>query len=170
MVPRKARDLDRDRGRRIPPALSAWSATRLAPAHPGIAPSIVRALCLATIVVLVTLGCRGDGGGPAGLNPDIAGDWSGSAYAYTVRFDATFTQEGQAVGGNGHFSSPIASGNFIVTGTLAGVEVNLILNSAELGATAFRGRFTAADRIEGTFDPGGSYETRLTLDRVKGAT
>ena len=82
-----------------------------------------------------------------------------------MQFDATFTQSGQNVGGNGHFSSPIASGDFVVTGTLVGEDVNLVLTSAELGATAFRGRFTAADRIEGTFDPSGDYETHLTLNR-----
>lgn len=120
---------------------------------------------LAILAIAMTLGCRGDGGGPVGPDPVIAGDWSGSAYAFTVRFDATFTQAGQAVGGSGHFSSPIASGDFTVTGTVDGKDVDLVLNSTELGATVFRGRFTAADRIEGTFDPGGGYETRLTLDR-----
>ena len=114
---------------------------------------------------MATAGCRGDGGGPLSPNPVIAGDWSGSAFFFTVRFDATFTQDGQAVGGNGHFSSPIASGDFVVTGTVIGREVDLVLNSAELGATAFRGHFTAADRIVGTFDPGGRYETDLTLNR-----
>ena len=44
-------------------------------------------------------------------------------------------------------------------------EVDLVLNSPELGATAYRGRFTAANRIEGTFDPSGEYEMELTLDR-----
>lgn len=120
---------------------------------------------LAIVLALWTLGCRGDGGGPVGPDPVIAGHWSGSAYAFTVRFDATFTQAGQAVGGNGHFSSPIASGDFTVTGTLDGSDVDLVLNSAELGATVFRGKFTAVDRIEGTFDPSGDYETRLTLNR-----
>ena len=115
-------------------------------------------------MLLLGLACR-DSGGPVGPDPVIAGDWSGSAYAFTVRFDATFTQAGQAVGGNGHFSSPIASGDFTVTGTLVGERVELVLTSTELGATAFRGRFTGADRIEGTFDPSGSYETSLTLYR-----
>ena len=123
-----------------------------------------RALAL-TILALATLACRGDGGGPAGLDPVIAGDWSGNAYAFTVRFEATFTQAGESVGGNGHFSSPLASGDFTVTGTLVRKDVNLVLTSTQLGATIFRGRFTAADRIEGTFDPSGSYETRLTLNR-----
>ena len=125
--------------------------------------SAARAFAIATVMVATTA-CR-DSGGPVGPDPVIAGDWSGSAYAITVRFDATFTQSGQAVGGNGHFSSPIASGDFTVTGTLIGDDVNLVLTSTELGATAFRGRFTGADRIEGTFDPSGSYETRLTLYR-----
>ena len=116
------------------------------------------------LALFATLGCR-DSGGPAGPDPVIAGDWSGSAYAFTVRFDATFTQAGQAVGGNGHFTSPIASGDFTVTGTLVGRDVDLVLNSSELGATVFEGRFTGADRIEGTFDPSGDYETDLTLFR-----
>ena len=122
-------------------------------------------MLLLAAVVMVAAGCGGDGGGALGPNPGIAGDWSGTAYFWTVRFDATFTQDGQAVGGTGHFSSPIASGDFTVTGTVIGREVDLVLNSAELGATAFRGQFTAADRIVGTFDPGGQYETALTLVR-----
>ena len=123
----------------------------------------MRALAVATII-MASIACR-DSGGPVGPDPAIAGDWSGSAYAFTVRFDANFTQAGQAVGGTGHFTSPIASGDFTVTGTLVGDDVNLVLNSTELGATAFRGRFTGADRIEGTFDPSGNYETHLTLYR-----
>lgn len=125
----------------------------------------VRRLTLAILVIVALGGCRGDGGGAVGPNPVIAGDWSGTSHFFTVRFEATFTQSGQTVGGNGHFSSPIESGDFTVTGTLVGREVDLVLTSQELGATAYRGRFTAADRIEGTFDPSGEYEMQLTLDR-----
>ena len=95
----------------------------------------------------------------------IAGTWSGTAYAHTVSFEATFTQSGNSVGGSGHFSSPIASDDFTVSGTLDGSDVDLLLTSSELGATVFRGRFTGADRIEGTFDPSGDYESDLTLER-----
>lgn len=116
-------------------------------------------------VSLLALGCDGDGGGPAGPAPQIAGDWTGTAYAHTVSFEATFTQSGQSVGGTGNFSSPLASGDFVVSGTLIGSDVDLVLTSDELGATVFRGRFTAANRIQGTFDPDGSYESELTLDR-----
>lgn len=129
------------------------------------APLTFPAWALATLLLLSALGCGGDGGGPAGLDPDIAGNWSGTAYAYTVRFEAAFTQDGQSVGGTGRFTSPLASGNFTVTGTLSGTSVDLVLTSAELGATAFRGQFTGADRIEGTFDPSGTYESSLTLTR-----
>ena len=124
-----------------------------------------RLVRLGAVALALSAACRGDGGGPAGPNPVSAGDWSGTAHAYTVHFEATFTQAGESVGGTGSFSSPLASGDFTVTGTLVGSEVDLVLHSSELGATAFRGRFTAADRIEGTFDPGGSYESDLTLDR-----
>ena len=127
-------------------------------------PSSARALVV-VLLVAASVGCGGDGGGPVAPKPVIAGDWTGSAHFFTVRFDATFTQDGQAVGGTGHFSSPIASGDFIVTGTLVGRDVDLVLNSTELGATVFRGRFTAAARIEGTFDPSGQYEMPLTLKR-----
>ena len=142
-----------------------WALSELAPR--GLCPRrrVLSRAAFAVVAVIMALGCRGDGGGPTGLDPVIAGDWSGTAYAWTVRFDATFTQSGQTVGGFGHFSSPLASGDFTVTGTLVGTQVNLILNSAELGATAFRGKFTRADRIVGTFDPSGTYESALTLDR-----
>lgn len=120
--------------------------------------------CLASFSLLLSA-CKGDGGGPVGPDPVIAGRWTGTAKAYTVRFEATFTQTGEAVGGTGSFSSPLASGDFTVTGTLRGRDVALVLTSEELGATRFVGRFVAADRIEGTFDPGGRYEMELTLDR-----
>jgi hypothetical protein len=108
--------------------------------------------------------CKGDGGGPVGLSPSIAGDWNGTAKAYTVQFSATFTQDGDAVGGAGHFSSPVASDDFTVSGTLAGREVSLLLTSSEIGTTSFIGRFTARDRIEGTLAlPGEDLD--LTLDR-----
>lgn len=124
-----------------------------------------RPTLLFALLVLASAGCKGDGGGPAGLDPVIAGRWTGTARAYTVQFTANFTQAGEAVGGSGSFSSPLASGDFIVSGTLRGREVDLVLTSDELGATAFIGRFVAADRIEGTFDPNGDYELDLTLDR-----
>ncbi len=120
--------------------------------------------CIVALVILAGA-CKGDGGGPAGPAPSIAGEWTGTAVAHTVRFEASFTQSGDAVGGSGRFSSPVASGDFTVAGTLEGADVDLVLTSAELGTTAFRGRFIAADRIEGTFDPGGEYELDLTLDR-----
>ena len=138
------------------------------PSRNRLRPAFARALrtsCCLVAFALGAAGCKGDGGGPVGPAPSIAGDWTGTAVAYTVRFDATFTQAGQAVGGSGHFSSPLASGDFTVTGTLDGTEVDLVLTSDELGATVFRGRFVAADRIEGTFDPSGEYELDLTLDR-----
>ena len=117
------------------------------------------------ILVAAVYGCKGDGGGPVGPDPVIAGRWTGTARAYTVHFAANFTQSGESVGGSGSFSSPLASGDFVVSGSLRGRDVDLTLTSDELGATAFVGRFVAADRIEGTFDPNGSYELDLTLDR-----
>lgn len=125
----------------------------------------LRRLALCALLVTASAGCKGDGGGPVGLDPDITGRWTGRARAYTVQFAANFTHAGDAVGGSGSFSSPLASGDFVVSGTLRGREVDLVLTSDELGATAFIGRFVAADRIEGTFDPNGSYELDLTLDR-----
>ena len=109
--------------------------------------------------------CKGDGGGPVGLEPSIAGHWTGTAKLHTVRFEADFTQSGEVVGGTGEFSSPLASDDFTVAGTLRGRDVSLTLTSDELGATTFLGRFVAADRIEGTFDPNGRYEMDLTLER-----
>ena len=132
---------------------------------PGSAQRRVRFFAAWIALVLCASACKGDGGGPVGPDPVITGRWTGTAKAYTVHFSADFTQTGDAVGGSGRFSSPIASGDFVVSGTLSGREVDLVLTSEELGATIFRGRFTAADRIEGTFDPNGSYELDLTLDR-----
>ena len=118
------------------------------------------ALCLS-----LAPGCKGDGG-PAGLNPVIAGSWSGSAKAGLVQFEATFTQPGgNAVGGTGQFSSPIAADDFTVQGTLSGTTVNLVLTSDELGATTFAGRFTGANRIEGKLELGDGEQMDLTLDR-----
>ena len=111
------------------------------------------------------IGCKGDGGGPVGPTPTIAGRWSGSAKAGLVDFSATFTQRGDSVGGTGRFSSPLGGDDFTVQGVLRGTDVDLILTSDELGATTFRGRFIAADRIEGTVDRPGEDDLDLTLDR-----
>src|SRR5687767_3952085 len=127
-----------------PRLLGQWVMTSR-PAYRSV-PTSIRARRLAFMLAVVAVsmlpGCRGDGGGPAGPSPVIAGTWSGTAYAHTVSFEATFTQSGQTVGGTGHFSSPIASDDFTVTGTLDGADVDLLLTSSELGATVFRGRFT----------------------------
>jgi hypothetical protein len=120
--------------------------------------------CFVSLALLLSA-CEGDGGGAVGPDPVIAGRWTGTAKLQTVRFEATFTQAGEVVGGSGTFSSPLGSGDFTVAGTLRGRDVALVLTSDELGATSFVGRFVAADRIEGTFDPNGAYELDLTLNR-----
>ena len=153
--------------RRVPPGTRIAQYGRMSRPWPGPISMQRRARFVAACVALVLCasGCKGDGGGPVGPDPDITGRWTGTAKAYTVHFSADFTRAGDAVGGSGSFSSPIASGDFVVSGTVSGRDVDLVLTSEELGATVFRGRFTASDRIEGTFDPNGSYELDLTLDR-----
>ena len=125
---------------------------------------LLLAVTLGTSLVAAP-GCRGDGGGPVGPDPSIAGRWHGSAYLGLVDFRATFTQAGDAVGGTGYFSSPDASDDFTVAGTLVEADVDIVLTSDELGATTFRGRFTAADRIEGTLDLQHRDDIELTLER-----
>jgi hypothetical protein len=120
---------------------------------------------IAAVFAMLALGCKGDGGGPVGPSPVIAGKWSGSAKAGLVQFDATFTGSGGSVGGSGHFTSPIASDDFAVTGSVSGANVNLVLTSSELGATTFIGKFTASDRIVGVLDLGDGDELELTIDR-----
>jgi len=121
--------------------------------------------CAAIAFLTLAAGCKGDGGGAVGPNPVIAGSWSGTAKAGLVRFAATFTQSGDSVGGVGRFTSPLASDDFTVHGTLAGAEVNLVLTSDELGATTFRGRFTRARRIVGILDLVAQDDLELTLYR-----
>lgn len=125
-----------------------------------------RLLRAATALAVAVAGaCRGDGGGPVSADPRIAGDWSGSAKLGLVDFRATFTQTGDSVGGSGRFSSPIASSDFSVRGVTRGGEVSLVLTSPTIGATTFRGRFVAADRISGTLDRPNDEDLDLTLDR-----
>ena len=120
-----------------------------------------RALLLAVSLAA----CHGNGGGPVGPDPSLTGHWTGTAKAHTVHFSADFTQNGQAVTGSGDFSSPLGGGPFTVTGTASGANVDLVLASAEFGATSFRGHFTAAHRVEGTLDLPGDSDLDLTLDR-----
>jgi len=54
---------------------------------------------LGMVGVAVAAACKGDGGGPVGADPSIAGTWSGSAKFGLVDFRATFTQAGDSVGG-----------------------------------------------------------------------
>ena len=119
----------------------------------------------ALLLALSLAACHGDGGGPVGLDPSLTGHWSGTAKAHTVHFSADFTQRGQAVTGTGDFSSPLGGGPFTVAGTVSGANVDLALTSAELGATSFKGHFTAAHRVEGTLDLPGDSDLDLTLDR-----
>lgn len=101
----------------------------------------------------------------APANPQIAGHWKGSAAASTVRFEATFTQNGGAVGGSGQFTSPLGSGPFTVDGTLTGADVSLNLTSTEFGATTYVGRFSGANRIIGHLTATQFGDINLTLDR-----
>jgi hypothetical protein len=119
------------------------------------------AVCLA---LALAAACHGkDAAAPD--NPQIAGHWKGDAALSTVRFEATFTQNGSAVGGTGQFTSPLGSGPFTVTGQLNGANVNLNLTSAEFGATTYVGRFSGANRIVGHLADPSYGNIDLTLDR-----
>lgn len=115
---------------------------------------------LAVLLALVaTIACGTDATAP--LSPSIAGRWEGSAALGTVRFEATFTQSGEAVGGTGQFTSPLGSGPFTVTGTVRGQDVQLVLVSSEFGGTSYAGRFTGANTITGRLqDP--DLELKIT--------
>ena len=116
-------------------------------------------------IALLAGACKGDGGGPVSANPSIAGRWTGSAKLGLVDFRADFTQSGDSVGGQGSFSSPLGGSDFAVAGVIKGGDVELVLTSATIGATTFRGRFVAANRIEGPLDRPDADDLDLTLDR-----
>ena len=118
----------------------------------------------ALFAALALAACGGkDAAAPA--NPKIAGHWKGTAAVNSVRFEATFTQAGSAVGGSGQFTSPLGSGPFTVTGALTGANVALELTSTEFGATTYVGRFAGADRIVGHITAAAYGDIDLTLDR-----
>ena len=105
-------------------------------------------------------GCDKDPTAPE--NPSIAGHWSGSKYLGAVQFEATFMQDGEAVGGTGYFTSPEGSGPFTISGTVRGQEVDLVLVSQEFGVTTYKGRFTGANTIEGDLQ---NPDVSLTIER-----
>ena len=115
---------------------------------------------LAALLLVVAAGCGSDATAPE--SPSIAGKWKGTGALGTVRFEATFTQEGETVGGTGQVSSPLGSTNFVIAGTLQGRDVQLVLTSTEYGATAFAGRFTGANTISGQLQ---NPDLALTLVR-----
>ena len=121
----------------------------------------LRVALAATVVAL--LACGKDAAAPD--NPQIAGHWKGDAAFSTVRFEATFTQTGSAVGGAGQFTSPLGSGPFTVAGQLTGADVALNLTSSEFGATTYVGRFSGPDRIIGHITASSYGDIDLTLDR-----
>lgn len=107
-----------------------------------------RAIPYIVLIAMTLAGCR-DRDATAPATPSIAGQWSGSARLGLVRFEATFTQTGETVGGTGEFSSPLGSGPFTIAGTVRGRNVDLVLVSTQFGTTTYIGRFTGANTIEG---------------------
>jgi hypothetical protein len=79
-----------------------------------------------------------------------------------VRFEATFTQTGESVGGTGQVRTLLGSTSFTVSGTVRGQEVELTLLSAEYGATTFAGGFTGANTISGRLS---NPDEELTIER-----
>lgn len=129
-------------------------------------PARRRAARVASLLALAAvLACGGDGGGPVGVNPSIAGRWTGSAKLGLLDFEATFTQSGDSVGGTGSFSSPLGGSDFDVRGVTKGGDVSLVLTSQTIGATTFTGRFVAADRITGMLEIPNRDDEELTIDR-----
>jgi hypothetical protein len=119
---------------------------------------------LVSAAIVLAASCRGsEAAGPD--RPQIAGHWKGSAVLSTVRFEATFTQTGSAVGGSGQFTSPLGSGPFTVDGHLDGADVTLNLTSTEFGATTYVGRFSGTDRIVGHITAPSYGDVDLTLER-----
>jgi hypothetical protein len=114
----------------------------------------------ACALLLAAAACDRDAASPD--DPSIAGHWSGSAYLGAVDFQATFTQDGEVVGGTGEFSSPDGGGPFTISGTLRGRDLQLTLASAQYGITTFSGRFTGANTIEGELS---NPDLDLTLER-----
>jgi len=111
------------------------------------------------LLLAATTACDKDATAP--LSPSIAGRWEGTAALGAVRFDANFTQSGEAVGGTGQFTSPLGSGPFTVTGTVRGQDVQLVLVSSEFGTTVYAGRLTGANTITGRLqDP--DIELKIT--------
>ena len=133
-------------------------------AHEAIVRRARRARMLLATVALVAGACRGSGG-PAGPQPKIAGHWSGTAEFHTVTFAAQLTESGDSVGGTGHVSSPRGSADFTVTGTVSGSDVQLYLFAEGVGTSGFKGRFTGADRIEGTLTVPSNDHYALTIYR-----
>ena len=122
---------------------------------------------LARLLVVATLlvACKGDGGGPVGTDPSLAGRWSGSAKLTLLDFSARFEQEGDDVTGTGRFSSPLGGDDFTATGTVTGGDVRLTLTSSEYGVATYVGRFVAANRVTGRLDAAAYSDIELTIDR-----
>jgi hypothetical protein len=128
----------------------------------------IRRLYLLTALMSAVIAFGTSCGGKDAAAPDtpqIAGHWKGSAALSTVHFDATFTQNGSAVGGSGQFTSPLGSGPFTVNGHLDGADVTLNLMSTEFGATTYVGRFSGPDRIVGHITASEYGNIDLTLER-----
>jgi hypothetical protein len=124
-----------------------------------------RGSLVALFLFVALAACGGGGESTAPATPSIAGHWKGSALLGQVQFEATFTQAGEVVGGNGEFTSPLGSGPFTVAGTLRGQDVELGLTSTEFGATTYTGRFVTSDRITGHLEAPGYSDLELTLER-----
>lgn len=127
--------MSRDAGRirKTSDAPACWGCKRLQSAAPlSISAGLAIAFCfrmrmalrpflpsLRAVLAIVAIGssaiaCSGDS--PTEGTWPIAGRWSGTAVFGTVRFSATFTQNGEIVGGSGTFTSPLGSGPFTVAG------------------------------------------------------
>jgi hypothetical protein len=101
------------------------------------------------------------------LSGQIAGHWTGTA-EFGVQFSATFTQQGNIVGGSGSFTSPLGGGPFTVTsGQVTGADVSLVLNSPDFGSATYTGRFETADHITGHLAEPSFGQIVLALDRSR---
>lgn len=121
-----------------------------------------RRLAACLLLAFAASACGRDATAPE--SPSIAGRWSGSASFGLLRFEATFSQTGEAVSGTGEFSSPLGSGPFTISGTVVGRDVNLTLVSTEFGTSSYIGRFTGANTINGTLQ-NPNYDLELKRDR-----
>ncbi|HDY86498.1 MAG TPA: hypothetical protein ENH82_00100 [bacterium] len=119
---------------------------------------------LILFIALVVLGCSEDENPTSTkTDPSLTGSWVGTGSGFVI--NATLSQSGTSVSGNGTMAAGGASAAVTFTGTNVHPNISLTISSAGLQDANYTGKFTNDNTHNGKLNGSGFVDLNVTFVR-----